>query len=331
MPRLVDQHHRTAQEQRRSRLHRLRSVRRPVPLDRAGDVLHDREHHELQLTLRTRARVEDHQRTFERHRCRSVEQVGVGAIPAVLRQLIGEVPQRRRDLRRIGLARVLGLRAQLLAQQRLGRRAAEPGRLAVNSADAGSEHPQLLAVEAAHHHLMQRNQECDLLARHLRRLHDVPWIERVRRAFGADLDLLRAVYEPRQGLVVAGAVDHECPRPEREAAGHQHVGAHRLSTPAPAADEERVVRVLLVVEVQQLDRPPRVRERERDPRRRPALRPDQRQHVGGVHRRVLAHLREHVAAERERALPQLLLAEGAGVDLAVAGRLDLLGAEVDRL
>ena len=89
--------------------------------------------------------------------------------------------------------------------------------------------------------------------------------------------------------------------------------------------------MLLVVEVQQLDGAARVGERERDPGRRPALGPDQRQHVGGVHGRVLADLREHVAAERQRALPQLLLAEGAGVDLAVAGGLDLLGAEVDRL
>ena len=33
----------------------------------------------------------------------------------------------------------------------------------------------------------------------------------------------------------------------------------------------------------------------------------------------------------QRALPQLLLAKRAGVDLAVPGGLDLLGAEVDRL
>ena len=96
-------------------------------------------------------------------------------------------------------------------------------------------------------------------------------------------------------------------------------------------DQHRVVGVNLVVEVQQLDGPAGVRERERDPARRPALRPHQRQHVRRVHGRVLAHLRHHVAAERQRRLPQPLLTERAAVDLHVASGFDLLAAEVDRL
>ena len=176
--------------------------------------------------------------------------------------------------------------------------AAERGGLAVDGADPGGEHPELLAVQAAHHHLVQRDQERDLLPRHLRRVGHVPRVQRVRRVLGADLDLLRAVDQPRQRLVVAGAVDHERARAEREAARHQHVGGHRLARPRAAGDQQRVVGVLLVVEVQQLDGAAGVGERERDPGRRPALGPDQRQHVGGVDGRVLAHLRR---ARRARA------------------------------
>ena len=196
---------------------------------------------------------------------------------------------------------------------------AERGRLAVHGADPGGEHPELLAVEAAHHHLMQRDQERDLLPRHPRRIGHVPRVQRVPRALGADLDLLRAVDEPGEGLVVAGAIDHERPRARRHTVRHQAIGSHRLATPALAADQQRVVGVKLVVEVQQLDRAAGVGERERHAGRRAALGADQRQHVRRVDGRVLAHLRGDVAAERQHRLPQPLLAKRAGVDLAVAG------------
>ena len=160
---------------------------------------------------------------------------------------------------------------------------------------------------------------------------DVPRVQCIRGVLGADLDLLGAFDQPRQGLVVAGAVDHECTRSSREAVRDQHVRRHRLPGPAAAGDQQRVVRMKLVVEVEQLDGAAGVGERERHPGRRPALGPDQRQHVRCVDGRVLADLRGDVASQGQDALPQLLLAEGPGVDFAVAGGLDLLGAEVDRL
>jgi hypothetical protein len=91
-----------------------------------------------------------------------------------------------------------------------------------------------------------------------------------------------------------------------------------------------VVGVQLVVEVEQLDCAAGVGERERDPGRRPALGADQREHVGCVDGRVLARPGGHVGAERQHALPQPLLDERAGSDLAVAGGLELLGAEIER-
>ena len=84
MPGLVDQHHRAPQEQRRPQAARVCPVRVPVPLDRAGDVLHQREHHEPQLRLRAAARVEHDERRIRRDGGGAVEEVRVGALAAIL-------------------------------------------------------------------------------------------------------------------------------------------------------------------------------------------------------------------------------------------------------
>ena len=78
--------------------------------------------------------------------------------------------------------RVLRLGAQLLLEHRLARRlAGECGGLGVDGADSGAEQPLLPGVQAAHHHLVQREQERDLLPRHLRRVGHVPRVQRVGR------------------------------------------------------------------------------------------------------------------------------------------------------
>ena len=112
--------------------------------------------------------------------------------PAVLRQAVGEVPQRRGDVDRVGVLRFAGLGAELVLEHRLARLAAgQRGGLGVDGADRGADHPDLPGVKAAHHHLVQREQERDLLPRDLRRIRHIPRVQRVRGVVGADLDLLR--------------------------------------------------------------------------------------------------------------------------------------------
>ena len=332
MPRLVDQHHRPPQEQRRPRLRCVCAVRVPVPLDRAGDVLHQREHHEPQLRLRAAARVEHDQRRISGDGRLTVEEVGVGALPAILGQAVGEVSQRGGDIDRVLFLRLLRLGAQLLLEHRFPRRLArECGGLGVDGADSGAEQPLLARVQAAHHHLVKREQERDLLPRNLRRIRHVPRVQRVRRVVGADLDLLRPVEQSGEHLVVASAVDHERARPQRQAPRQQHRGGHRLATPAPAADHDRVVGVLLVVGVDELDGAAGVGERERHPGRRPAPGADQREHVAGVGGGVLPRPAVQVAAQGQARAPQLVLAELPAAHLAVPRRLDGLRAEIHSL
>ena len=108
--------------------------------------------------------------------------MGVGALPAVLGQAVGEVSQRGGDVDRIGVLRFLRLGAQLLLEHRLARRlAGECGGLGVDGADSGAEQSLLARVQAAHHHLVQREQERDLLPRDLRRVGHVPRVQRVGR------------------------------------------------------------------------------------------------------------------------------------------------------
>ena len=126
----------------------------------------------------------------------------------------------------------LCLGAELVLEHRLARLAARQRRcLGVDGADRGADHPDLPRVQAAHHHLVQREQERDLLPRDLRRIRHVPRVERVGGVVRADLDLLRPVQQPGERLVVAGPVDHEPPGAGRQAAREQHVGGHRLAGP----------------------------------------------------------------------------------------------------
>ena len=73
----------------------------------------------------------------------------------------------------------------------------------------------------------------------------------------------------------------------------------------------RVVRVLLVVEVQQLDRAAGVGERERDPVGDPHLVPTSGSMSAAFTVGYLRACATHVTAERQRRLPQPLLAERA--------------------
>ena len=180
--------------------------------------------------LRAAARVEHDQRRIRWDGRLTVEEVGVGALPAILAEAVGEVAERGGDVDRVGVLRVLRLGAELLAgaSTRVGVLAGECGGLGVDGADRGAEQSLLPGVQAAHHHLVQREQERDLLPRHLRRIGHVPRVQRVGGVVGADLDLLRPVDQPGEGLVVAGAVDHERARAQRQAPRQQHVGGHRL-------------------------------------------------------------------------------------------------------
>ena len=102
--------------------------------------------------------------------------------PQYSAEAVGEVSQRGGDVDRIGVLGFLCLGAELVLEHRLARRlAGECGGLGVDGADRGAKQSLLPRVQAAHHHLVQREQERDLLPRHLGCLGHVPRVQRVRR------------------------------------------------------------------------------------------------------------------------------------------------------
>ena len=117
----------------------------------------------------------------------------------------------------------------------------------------------------------------------------------------------------------------------------QDVDQERLAAARARVDQQRAVVVRRVERVDQRDLAAGVGERERDPGRRAAAGADQRHGVADVAGDVLARQPRDVAAERERGLPQLELAQlpevharvGGGDDLA-RGLLDRFG-ELDRV
>ena len=130
---------------------------------------------------------------------------------------------------------------------------------------------------------------------------------------------------------MAGAVEHEAAHAVRQAAGQDHVDGERLAAAALGVDQQRAVVVRRVERVEQLDRAARLGERERDPGRRAAAGAHQRQGVADVAGHVLARQPRDVAAERQRGLPQLGLAQLALVDARVGGGGQLARGLLDRL
>ena len=129
--------------------------------------------------------------------------------------------------------------------------------------------------------------------------------------------------ERAQELVVAGAVEHERLHAVREQPRDQDVDQERLAAAGARVDEQRAVVVGGVERVDQRDLAAGVGERERDPGRRPAAGADQRDGVADVAGDVLARQPREVAAERQRGLPELELAQLAEVHARVGGGDDL--------
>jgi hypothetical protein len=130
---------------------------------------------------------------------------------------------------------------------------------------------------------------------------------------------------------VAGAVEHIAAHPVGQAAGQDHGDGERLAAAALGVDEHGAVVVGGVERVEQLDGAARLGEGERDPGRRAAAGADQRQAVADVAGDVLARQPGHVAAQGQRGLPQLGLAQLALVDAGVGGRCELARGLFDRL
>ncbi len=143
--------------------------------------------------------------------------------------------------------------------------------------------------------------------------------------------MLRAGHEPAEELVVAGAIDHERLHAVREQTRDQHVDQERLAAARARVDQQRPVVVGRIERVDQRDLAARVGERERHTLRRAAARADQRDGVADVAGDVLARHPRDVAAERQRGLPELELAQLAGVHARVGGGDDLAAGLLDRL
>ena len=285
--------------------------------------------------MRAAAGVEDDQRAVGRDGGGAVEQVGVAALLAPLREPRGEAAAQRGELVRALALVEVGHRQQLGAQHRLARRFVLERRGArVDGADRLAEHGLLGLAQAlvAHHQRVQREQERDLLARHPGRVGHVPRVQRERGVGGAELDLLRARDQPGQQLVVAGAVDHERARAAARSGGPA-AGWRSSSCPTRCARRSAAcgwrARGRRGPGARACGRGRRTRTG--SPVGRAAAGADQRDGVGGVAGGVLAGAARGVLAERQRARPQLALAELAAADLAVGGGFDRLGAVVDRL
>ena len=130
---------------------------------------------------------------------------------------------------------------------------------------------------------------------------------------------------------MAGAVEHERLHAVREQPRDQHVDQERLAAAGARVDEQRAVVVGGVERVDQRDLAAGVGERERDPGRRAAAGAHQRDGVADVAGDVLARQPREVAAERQRGLPELELAQLAGVHARVGGGDDLAAGLLDRL
>ena len=130
---------------------------------------------------------------------------------------------------------------------------------------------------------------------------------------------------------MAGTVEHVAAHAVRKAAGQDHVNRECLAAAALAVDQQRAVVVRRVERVEQLDGAARLGEAERDARRGAAAGADQRQAVAHVARYVLARQPCHVAAQRQRRLPQLGLAQLALVHARVGGGRQAARRLLDRL
>ena len=130
---------------------------------------------------------------------------------------------------------------------------------------------------------------------------------------------------------MAGAVEHERLHPVRQEARDEHVDQEGLAAAGAGVDEQGAVVVGGVERVDQRDLAAGVGERERDPRRRSAAGADERDRVADVAGDVLARQPRQVAAERQRGLPELELAQLPLVHARVGGGDDLPGGLLDGL
>jgi hypothetical protein len=117
----------------------------------------------------------------------------------------------------------------------------------------------------------------------------------------------------------------------REETREQNVDEEGLATARARVDQQCAVVVCGVERVDQRDLAAWIGKGERDPGRRSASGPDQRNRVADVARDVLARQARDVAAKRKRRLPELELAQLPEVYAGVRGRDDLPRGLLDRL
>ena len=210
----------------------------------------------------------------------------------------------------------------------------------VDGADGDLEQVALERVEAvgvvagavvADQQRVQADQVGDLLRRRPGRVRDVPGVDGVLVLGAADREMARAGNQRAEEGVVAGTVEHVAAHAVRQAARQDHVDGERLAAAALGVDQQRAVVVRRVERVEQLDGAARLGEAERDARRRAAAGADQRQAVADVAGDVLARQPRHVAAQRQRRLPQLGLAQLALVHARVGGGRQAARRLLDRL